>query len=82
MYISNYGRTSAPGTLIPSYEVVNARIAIANIAGSKATAALFVKNLFDKSYYLGGIGLGTSPGYNSVVPGEPRIYGVELGVTF
>ncbi|HEX7947929.1 MAG TPA: TonB-dependent receptor, partial [Phenylobacterium sp.] len=66
MYISNYGRTSAPGTQIPSYELVNARAAWTDVLGTRVTAAIFAKNLFDKTYYLGGIGLGTSPGYNSV----------------
>jgi iron complex outermembrane receptor protein len=82
MYISNYGKTSAPNTQIPSYEVFNARIGLSRIAGSNVNVALFGRNIFDEDYYVGGIGLGTSPGYNTVLPGDPATYGIEIGIDF
>ena len=43
---------------------------------------LNVNNIFDKEYFVGGIGLGTAGGYNLAVPGEPRTYGVDLSFRF
>lgn len=83
LYFSNYGKSGAPGTRIPAYELVNLRASLHDIAGSSVSAAVFAKNVFDKEYYVGGIGLGTqSGGYNMVVPGEPRMIGAELSVRF
>ena len=82
LYFSNYGKSGAPGTLLPSYELVNARIGLDNIGGSGVSAAFFAKNIFDKEYFVGGIGLGTAGGYNLAVPGEPRTYGVDVSFRF
>lgn len=82
LYFSNYGQSGAPGTKLPSYELVNARIGLDNIGGSGVSAAFFAKNIFDKQYYVGGIGLGTAGGYNLAVPGEPRTYGIDISFRF
>lgn len=82
LYFSNYGESGAPGTKLPAYELVNARIGIDNIAGSGFSAAAFVKNAFDKQYFVGGIGLGTAGGYNLAVPGEPRTFGADITFRF
>jgi len=82
LYFSNYGQSGAPGTKLPSYELVNARVGLDNIGGSGVSAAFFAKNIFDKTYFVGGIGLGTAGGYNLAVPGEPRTYGVDISFRF
>jgi len=82
LYFSNYGQSGAPGTRLPSYELVNARIGVDDIGGTGISAAFFAKNIFDKEYFVGGIGLGTAGGYNLAVPGEPRTYGVDLSFRF
>lgn len=82
MYISNYGKTGAPETLLPAYEVVNLRAGWDDIGGGPISAAFYVKNLFDKEYFTGGIGLGAQSGYNLAVPAEPRIFGFELTARF
>ncbi|WP_158514403.1 TonB-dependent receptor [Sphingopyxis macrogoltabida] len=82
LYFSNYGQSGAPGTKLPSYELVNARVGLDNIGGSGVSAAFFAKNIFDKEYYVGGIGLGTAGGYNLAVPGEPRTYGIDISFRF
>ena len=75
-------RAARPGTRLPSYELVNARIGVDDIGGTGISAAFFAKNIFDKEYFVGGIGLGTAGGYNLAVPGEPRTYGVDLSFRF
>jgi iron complex outermembrane receptor protein len=73
-YMANYmlsGCTN-PGTLggcydtgdikIPGYALVNTRIALNNAMGSGVMIAGYVKNIFDKQWYQGGIGTSHSFG--------------------
>lgn len=70
-----------PGNFIPSYDLLNARIGITNIAGSGVGLAVFGKNLTDE-IYTNGIARGETFGYISRIYGEPRTYGVEATFRF
>ena len=49
---------------------------------SNFSAAVYVKNLFDKFYYASGYALGAAGGYNTAYPGEPRTIAGEVSVKF
>lgn len=68
--------------IAPGYEVVNARLDLANIGDSGLTIGAFVDNLFDKDYITSGLGLGGLIGTTTHIYGEPRTYGVNLRFTF
>jgi len=72
----------APGTVLPGYALANLRYEWKNIEGSRASFAIYVKNVFDRVYYLGGFGLGPDVGFNTAVPGAPRQYVGELNYKF
>jgi iron complex outermembrane receptor protein len=71
-----------PGTKIPGYKLVNMRFEWNKIAGSGASIALYVKNLANKKYILGGFALGATTGENLAIAGEPRMFGGELSFKF
>ena len=69
--------------LQPSYQLVNARIELNNIAGSGFSAALWANNLLDETYRIGVLGLiAEGLGFQSSVFGEPRMYGAEVSFRF
>lgn len=82
VYFSSSASSLTPGTKLPGYALVNARLAWDNIGGTHLSAALWGKNLTDKAYFTGGIPLGASLGTNNAAVGEPRTYGVELSAKF
>jgi iron complex outermembrane recepter protein len=71
-----------PNTKIGGYTLLNARIEWNNIAGSRFHAAAYVRNMLNKQYEVGGLGLGAGVGTDAVLLGTPRIAGVELGLRF
>jgi iron complex outermembrane receptor protein len=71
-----------PNTHIGGYSLANARIDWKDIARSKVDVSAYVRNMFDKHYEIGGIGLGAVVGTDGVILGEPRMWGVVLGVKF
>ena len=80
-YFSSTGNTLNPGTQIPGYELVNFRAGIENQdAGWSLTANL--KNAFDKTYYVGGIGFLSLLAVNTVIPGAPRTFLIEARKKF
>jgi iron complex outermembrane receptor protein len=81
-FFSNLANTLTPGTQIPGYYTINMRYDWRQILGSKITASLFVKNLADQHYYLGGLPLGAILGLNTAVPAPPRTFGVSLRAEF
>jgi iron complex outermembrane receptor protein len=81
-YFSNIANTSAPGTDIPGYSLTNMRLTWSDLMGTKLTAAVYVRNLFDKAYYTGGNATGPNLGINVVDPGLTRMYGGELRYQF
>ncbi|GAA0315285.1 hypothetical protein GCM10009087_27150 [Sphingomonas oligophenolica] len=81
-YFSNAADTIAPRTRLPGYALVNGRLSLNDIGGSKLSAAVFGENLLDKQYFVGGMQLAVALGQNGAVVGKPRTYGVELSVKF
>jgi iron complex outermembrane recepter protein len=81
-YYTNLANTLTPGTSIPGYSLMNARLDWNQIAGTKFHASAYVHNIANKEYETGGLGLGGVIGSNAVDLGTPRMYGVELGVRF
>jgi iron complex outermembrane receptor protein len=81
-FFSNTNGTSTPGTKLPGYYRLDARLNWKEIMDTDVSAALFVRNLTDNTYYISGYALGASNGVNTAYAGEPRTYGVELSVRF
>ncbi len=79
-YFSSTGNLN-PGTVLPSYELVNVRLALENKEAGWTIAAL-VKNLLKKTYYVGGVGLGELFQFNTAVPGDPRTFMVSARMNF
>ena len=77
---NNYSIT--PGTKLPGYTTVAARISWNEIMGSKFSLAVYAKNLLDKGYYQAGYVEGASGGFNTAIPGEPQTFGAEISVKF
>jgi iron complex outermembrane receptor protein len=74
--------TVAPGTNIPSYKTANFRLGLDDMLDGKASLSFNVKNAFKKTYFVGGYPIGPALGINTIVPGAPRTWFVELGFKF
>ncbi|MBC2669530.1 TonB-dependent receptor [Novosphingobium piscinae] len=81
-YYSNAAATILPGTRIDGYTLFDLRAELSNAFGTGATVSAYVKNLTDKKYNVGGFALGAVNAINSVLPGLPRMYGVEIKYDF
>jgi iron complex outermembrane recepter protein len=71
-----------PNTRIGGYTLLNARIEWNHIAGSMFHAAAYVRNMLNKQYEVGGLGLGAVVGVDSVILGTPRMAALEVGLKF
>jgi iron complex outermembrane recepter protein len=69
-----------PNTKIAGYTLLNARIEWNHIAGSEVHMAACVRNLLNKEYEIGGLGLGAVIGVDSEVLGTPRMAALEIGL--
>ncbi|MEJ7935014.1 TonB-dependent receptor [Sphingobium sp. AN558] len=81
-YFSNLASTLTPNTRIPGYAIANARLGWSSIAGTKLSAALYVRNITKEKYYVGGLPTGSGFGINSVSPGRPQSFEGELRFEF
>ena len=81
-FFSNAANSIAPGTRLPGYALLHARLDWRRVMGTGFSAALFAKNLTDKAYFVGGMTLAAALGHNAAAVGEPRTYGVELSYRF
>ena len=81
-FFSSAEGSITPGTSLKGYEIVNMRLSWNNVLRSKISAAVYVKNLFDKFYYASGYALGAAGGYNTAYPGAPRTIAAEVSVKF
>ena len=81
-FFSNTNGTATPGTRLEGYSTVGARLSWKDIMQSKVSAAVYVRNIGDRLYYIAGYALGSSSGFNTAYPGEPRTIGAELSVKF
>ena len=82
MQFSNVQATANPNTTIPGYNLVNGRVSWENVMDSKVNAALFVRNAFKKEYFAGGNASSSGGALNTVNPGMPRMYGIEMRYAF
>jgi iron complex outermembrane receptor protein len=80
-FFSNLADTLAPGTELPAYTLLNATVNWERVMGSPVDLSAFVKNSSQKSYFTGGFGF-PPLGINSAIPGEPRVYGLAVKVSF
>jgi iron complex outermembrane recepter protein len=71
-----------PNTKIGGYTLLNARVEWNNVAGSRVHAAAYVRNMLNKQYEVGGLGLGAAVGVDSVILGTPRMAALEVGLKF
>ena len=72
----------SPGAMLDSYSLLNMRLQWDRILASKVNAAVFVNNVTDEEYIVSN-----SPRYASLgrvisLFGEPRMWGVSLGLDF
>jgi iron complex outermembrane receptor protein len=81
-YFSNASDSIAPGTRLPGYALINGRLTWSEVMGTGLTAALFGKNLANRTYFVGGMTLAAALGHNAAAVGEPRTYGLELSYKF
>jgi iron complex outermembrane receptor protein len=77
-YFSSLADTTLPGTKIPGYSLVNMRLSFDDIVAPGLSISASVRNIFKKTYYVGGLPLGEGLSVNTVIPGEPRTWRVEL----
>lgn len=81
-FFSSTNGTSTPGTRLEGYSTVGLRFSWKEIMQSRVSAAVYVRNVTDRTYYISGYALGASSGLNTAYPGEPRTFGAELSVKF
>jgi iron complex outermembrane receptor protein len=80
-FFSSTARSLTIGARIPSYTLVNLRAGISDDAAGWSLAAV-AKNVFDKTYFTGGVGFANIFSLNTAVPGEPRTWLLEARFKF
>lgn len=80
-YFSSTAKSLTQGASIPGYALVNLRLGIQDEASGWSLAGI-VKNLFDKTYYTGGVGFANIFSLNTAVPGDRRTWMVEARYKF
>lgn len=70
------------GGLTPSFGLLNASLTWDGIGGTPLDATLYVSNLTNELYVVGGTGAYTLFGTNGTRYGEPRMYGIRLRYSF
>jgi iron complex outermembrane recepter protein len=70
-----------PGAKLPEYVLTNFRLALENKAVGWTLSAN-LKNVFNRTYYIGGEPLGTLFQVDTATPGEPRMVTVEARYNF
>lgn len=79
-YFTSSGNTN-PGSQTPGYSIANFRLGVDDKAAGWSLSAN-LKNAFNRTYYVGGIGLGELFQLNTIVPGEPRTFMAEARFQF
>jgi iron complex outermembrane receptor protein len=72
----------SPLGLLPSNQVVNFNLNWNNVAGSRIDAGAFITNAFNEKYPIFVSNGWQSYGAESLILGQPRMYGVRLRVKF
>ncbi|MDX2275332.1 MAG: TonB-dependent receptor [Hyphomonadaceae bacterium] len=81
-YIGDRESSDPAGGDYPGYSLVNLRGNWDRIAGSDVDLSIFVTNVTDEEYIIGGLPLYSSLGFDSVFYGEPRMVGATLRYNF
>lgn len=80
-YFSSTAKSLTLGARIPGYSLVNLRAGIGDEVAGWSLAAI-AKNVFDKTYYTGGVGFANIFSLNTAVPGERRTWLLEARYKF
>lgn len=81
-YYSSTGASLNPNSRVPDYTLANYRVGIEDSSGKCWSLSALMKNVFNKTYYTGGIGFASLFALNIQVPGEPRTFMVEARYKF
>lgn len=76
------GTVNEPGVLLPSYGLLNATIDWKGVLGSPVDLSLFATNITKKNYIISNTGIFQTIGAQSVIYGEPRMFGLRLRYSF
>ena len=81
MAYSSTANTLNPGAFIPAYTIMNLRAGIEDQEAGWSISGI-VKNVTDKKYAVGGVAYKSLLSTNTLVPGAPRTYMLELRYNF
>lgn len=81
MAYSSTANTLNPGAFIPAYTIMNLRAGIEDKEAGWSISGI-VKNVTDKKYAVGGVAYKSLLSTNTLVPGAPRTYVLELRYNF
>ncbi len=76
------GTINEPGVLLPSYGILNATIDWKGVLGAPLDLSLFATNLTKKDYIISNTGIYQTIGAQTVIYGEPRMFGLRLRYSF
>jgi len=76
------GTVNEPGVLLPSYGLLNATIDWKGVMGMPVDLSLFATNITKKNYIISNTGIFQTIGAQSVIYGEPRMFGLRLRYSF
>jgi iron complex outermembrane receptor protein len=76
------GTTNEPGVLLPSYGLLNASLDWKGVLGSNFDLSVFGTNIANKTYIITNTGVYQTIGAQSVMYGEPRMFGLRVRYTF
>ena len=82
MYFTNVGDTLNALAVLPAYTLVNAKLTLSEIMGTRLSASVSARNLFNRKYYAGGNAANSATLPNTVNPGVPRMIMGELRFDF
>jgi iron complex outermembrane receptor protein len=85
VFNANYYKSSSfelVGYTAQGYNLVNARLDWNEIFGSRVNLGAFARNLFNEEYVSGPAITALGLPLTSIIPGDPRAYGVQMRVEF
>ncbi len=81
-YFGSQNDSTVPGVDVPAYTLTNFRVGLEDILGSRVSVAAYVKNAFNKVYYVGGVPNGGDLSLTDAVVGERRMYFIQASYKF
>ncbi len=76
------GTINEPGVRLPSFGLLNATLDWRGVMGAPVDLSLFATNLTNKNYLISNTGIFQTIGAQSVIYGEPRMFGVRMRYSF